>query len=250
MDENILEDVNYVKDKVLDVLSKYGFSSNDFLKRYSELSIGKSNYSDYSCRTNRLNYNGNIDECIHEMFRIASGRKGIVDGICIRRGKDGLFGVGLNSGITDMFSSIAGCKKAIYPFEKACAETIADIFGMQLMKHYFDNNASAFFSKFNNSFFLEFISELDLYNHMMEEIDTIYRVNDFNLNKSTKKKVRLIKDKAGNQLGIVYMAFIAFLESFGFNYKGILDDRMSSSDMLDLLCTLNVDLDNYKSVKL
>lgn len=250
MNADFLEEISFVKNKVLEVLTKYNFDKSNFLKRYKDLSIGKSNNSDYSCRTNRLNYNGNIDECIHEMFHVASGHKGIVDGICSRKGNDGLFGVGLNEGITDMFASIAGSKKVSYPFEKACAETISDIFGMQIMKNYFDNNSIAFFNKFNNSYFLEFVDELDSYNHMIREIDTIYRVNGFKLNKSAKKKVKLIQDNAGSQLGIVYMAFIDFLESFGFNYKRILDDRMSSADMLDLLETLNVNLNDYNSMEL
>lgn len=249
MSTNIKDEINALRSKVLPILEKYKFRKNNLFINCRTLNVRESNNSDYSCRTNSMSYNGNIDECIHEMFHLASNKNRLVDGICIRQSSGELFGTGLNEGITDMFTSMAGGKKISYPFEKACAEAITDISGMHIMKDYFENNGISFFKRFNNMF-IEFARELDRYNHMMREIDTIYRVNGFKLDKTSKRKVNLIRENAGNQLGITYMALEDFLKSLGFDYEQILDDRMNSSDMLELLNALNINLNDYKSMEL
>ena len=117
------------------------------------------------------------------------------------------------------------------------------------MRDYFDNNGVSFFKRFNTSF-VEFARELDKYNHMMREIDTLYRINGYKLDKVSKRKVNLIRENAGSQLGITYMALEDFLETLGFDYRQILDDRMSESDVLDLFKALDINLDDYKSMEL
>ena len=205
MSEEIKKEINLLKSKVLAVLDKYKFRRTNLFINYRTLNVRESDNSDYSCRTNRMNYNGNRDECIHEMFHLASNRNRLVDGICIRQSNGELFGTGLNEGITDMFASMAGSNKVSYPFERACALAITDISGMHIMRDYFDNNGVSFFKRFNTSF-VEFARELDKYNHMMREIDTLYRINGYKLDKVSKRKVNLIRENAGSQLGITYMA--------------------------------------------
>ena len=249
MSEEIKKEINLLKSKVLAVLDKYKFRRTNLFINYRTLNVRESDNSDYSCRTNRMNYNGNRDECIHEMFHLASNRNRLVDGICIRQSNGELFGTGLNEGITDMFASMAGSNKVSYPFERACALAITDISGMHIMRDYFDNNGVSFFKRFNTSF-VEFARELDKYNHMMREIDTLYRINGYKLDKVSKRKVNLIRENAGSQLGITYMALEDFLETLGFDYRQILDDRMSESDVLDLFKAFDINLDDYKTMEL
>lgn len=249
MDEEIKKEINLLKSKVFAILDKYKFGKSTLVYNCRSLRVNNSSYCDYSCRTNTMNYNGNIDEGLHEMFHVASNRNRLVDGICFRRKNGELFGTGLNEGITDMFASIAGSNKISYPFERACALVITDILGIYIMKDYFDNNGVSLFKKFNASF-VEFARELDKYNHLMREIDTLYRINGFKLDNTAKRKVNSIKVKVGNQLRITYMALADFLDSLGFEYKQILDNRMGEPDMLDLLKSLNVNLDECMTMEL
>ena len=65
MSEEIKKEINLLKSKVLAVLDKYKFRRTNLFINYRTLNVRESDNSDYSCRTNRMNYNGNRDECIH-----------------------------------------------------------------------------------------------------------------------------------------------------------------------------------------
>ncbi len=249
MNDETKKEINLLKNKVFTILDKYKFRKSNLIYNCRSLRVNNGFYCDYSCRTNTMNYNGNINEGLHEMFHVASNRNRLVDGICYRRKNGDLFGTGLNEGITDMFASMAGSNKICYPFERACALVITDILGIYIMKDYFDNNGVTFFNKFNASF-VEFARELDKYSHLMREIDTLHRINGFKLDNNAESKVNSIKKKVGTQLYVTYMALVDFLESLGFEYKQILDDRMSEFDMLELLKSLNVNLDECMTIEL
>lgn len=172
---------------VYDTLARSGMPVQNFLMQLQNLTLIKQDTKDYRVggynpKTNTITYL-NDEDLIHELFHMASTEKDSKStGITIYEG--GLqedddedlvkSNYGLDEGIADMFAEMADANSPSgYPFEKLCAETLRQIFGLQIFTGHFKNSYDTFIAGFPEDVqvdIVDLIYNLDEYHDLTKSI--------------------------------------------------------------------------------
>lgn len=169
---------------VRSTLSRYGLPTKNFDINLSNLTINTKYQSEsdnsfrigvYYPRNNVLNMPNDNDDFIHELFHMASNdASNDTLGGCKIRGIKGIFGLSLDEGIAEYFTSLAKSDYVIrYPYEAFFASYIAKIYGMDIFKEHFNGNAIEFYSSFKQDepFIRNVVSALDQYHESIQKFD-------------------------------------------------------------------------------
>lgn len=172
---------------VYDTLVRSKMPVQNFLMRLQNLTLIKEQSKDigaggYNPKTNTITYSTDED-LFHELFHLAateidSKSCGITvyeEGLIEDDGDDFVkSNYGLDEGITDMFAEMANHNSPSgYPFEKLCAETIRQIFGLQVFTSYFNNSYDNFIAGFPENVqvdMIDLIYNLDEYHDLTKSI--------------------------------------------------------------------------------
>lgn len=172
---------------VHDTLVRSGMPIQNFLMQLQNLTLIKDATKDfgvggYNPKTNTITY-VNDEDLIHELFHVAatendSKSTGITiyeEGVQEDDEDDYVkSNYGLDEGITDMFSEMANNQVPCgYPFEKLCAETLRQIFGLQVFTGHFKNSYEKFVAGFPEEVqvdIVDLIYNLDEYNDLTKSI--------------------------------------------------------------------------------
>jgi len=140
-------------DEVYNTLTNYGMPCDNFLKNIRTLKItsSSSNKTGYNPNRNTIFLSDN-DNLVHELFNVASyDRKNISGniGMSFYDKNKILRGENFSNGVIDLFTSlIEPSYKSSCEFEMCCAKILTYLFGMDIFKSHFNNNASEFFLQF------------------------------------------------------------------------------------------------------
>ena len=163
---------------VYNTLNSLGVDTSNFISHLQTLTILKENdpnseISGYNPKTNTINY-ANEEHILHELFHMASYKKGEQDsGIVVV--EDGYRGnYALNEGITDFCTKMAKNDSVCsYPFEMLVAQSLSYIFGDGFLKAYFNNSYEEFINSFPELIridIIDILSNLDEYNDLTQSI--------------------------------------------------------------------------------
>lgn len=189
---------------VYDTLQGLGFPTKTYLDKLEYLRLNKENIAGidaggYNGLTNTITYPS--DEILyHELFHCASSKNNSkATGITRYEiafdddEKEEKRFVGMDEGITDMFAIMTKPDLPCgYPFEKLCAETLRDLFGVKVFNGYFNNSYEEFIRAFPDDVeisIIDLITDLDEYNK------NSYRIfgNDYSNKKLSKEQIKDLK---------------------------------------------------------
>lgn len=171
---------------VHDTLVRSGMPIQNFLMKLQNLTLLKEETKDfgvagYNPKSNTITYL-NDEDLIHELLHVAatendSKSTGITiyeDGIQEDEEDFVKSNYGLDEGITDMFAEMANSNVPCgYPFEKLCAETLRQIFGLQIFTGHFKNSYDKFIAGFPEEVqvdVVDLIYNLDEYSDLTKSI--------------------------------------------------------------------------------
>lgn len=186
-------------------LKQNSFPSENFEKRIDNIIIINDEIKGYvaanwNASKNTLTYGDKIN-LIHELFHVAStSDNSETPGITkYEKSSDPLgktkIGYGLDEGITDMFTQIVDPNAPSgYPFERICAETLKEIFGIHIFDSYFNNSYDEFIKSFPDNIKYNIISLMNYLDEYNKSVDKL--LNKFENNSKDDILAAFYTDKA------------------------------------------------------
>lgn len=163
---------------VYNTLNSLGMDTSNFISHLQTLTILKENdpnseISGYNPKTNTINY-ANEEHILHELFHMASYKKGMEDSGIVVVEDDYRGNYALNEGITEFCTKMAKNDAVCsYPFEMLVVQSLSYIFGNDFLKGYFNNSYEEFINSFPELVrvdIIDIISNLDEYNDLTQSI--------------------------------------------------------------------------------
>ena len=164
-DNSELVDLNYkdLIDRVLHTLDEYDMPTDTFEMNLKTLKISKSiqKINTYDLNANKIRYSDK--NILRELFLCACSNDTIGLSYRLKNGK--LLGMSLTNGVIDMFTKLNDNSYIVkYPFQKMVSEILVYIYGIDIYKYMFLNDAKCFLSKFKNpKLVIDLMDKLDKY---------------------------------------------------------------------------------------
>lgn len=170
-DTSIISKSNKIVKSVIKTLDNYNMPKDIFLRNIETLKIQKEDIDEnvYIGELNKIKCNDSID-IKRELFSSATYDETLGLSYRLKNGK--LLGIALTNGIIDMFAKLNDKSfKTMYPFEKMVSETLLYIYGIEIFKYTFLNDAKSFLAAFKEpKLVIDLMDKLDKYESNYERL--------------------------------------------------------------------------------